>query len=272
MNTPEAQADVGYGGIKAFAFCDNVVETIESMWNMFKMFYQPSFTGSHVPLYMEEVFLEFMKDAVGVEYELRETRIVDIDPDTVQSGDFLATMRTDGLGAIIMYGTGARVGHNTMALRFDGELYVVESTDPVIRRRPWADFLAAAEASDTSVTYHRLSDEARAKFDEKKAQDFFYETEGLPYGYYNFLYGWVDTPNDNWPPLLPREFVPILYKLVEEIDPKLAYNMFSQALNKRLGVDGKNISEIAELAAERNMSITDVMAMPEQDGWIYSGV
>ena len=26
MNTPQAQADVGYGGIKAFAFCDDVVE------------------------------------------------------------------------------------------------------------------------------------------------------------------------------------------------------------------------------------------------------
>lgn len=25
MNSPEAQADVGYGGIKAFAFCENVV-------------------------------------------------------------------------------------------------------------------------------------------------------------------------------------------------------------------------------------------------------
>lgn len=36
-------------------------------------------------------------------------------------------MRLDGLGQIIMYGTGAYLGHNTMALRFDGELYIVES-------------------------------------------------------------------------------------------------------------------------------------------------
>ena len=32
MNTPEAQADVGYGGIKAFAFCENVIQDIESLW------------------------------------------------------------------------------------------------------------------------------------------------------------------------------------------------------------------------------------------------
>jgi hypothetical protein len=36
-------------------------------------------------------------------------------------------MRLDGLDEIIMYGTGSHVGHSTMALRFDGELYIVES-------------------------------------------------------------------------------------------------------------------------------------------------
>lgn len=38
-------------------------------------------------------------------------------------------MRLDGLDPMIMYGTGAKIGHNVMALRFDGELYVVESQD-----------------------------------------------------------------------------------------------------------------------------------------------
>jgi len=108
-----------------------------------------------------------------------------------------------------------------------------------------------------------LSDETRAKFDVEKAKQFFTETEGLPYGYYNFLYGWVDSANDNWPPLVPREFVPILFKVVEDVMPTLAYNFFGEALNKRLGVDGKTISEIAKISAERGMSVADVMAMPE---------
>ena len=63
-----------------------------------------------------------------------------------------------------------------------------------------------------------------------------------------------------------------MFKLVEDISPTLAYNFFSEALNKRLGTDGKNISEIAEIAAGQNMSISDVMAMTEMDGWIYSGL
>ena len=50
---------------------------------------------------LEKAILGFMKDAMGIELEERETRKVDIDVDTVQSGDFIGTMRTDGLGLII---------------------------------------------------------------------------------------------------------------------------------------------------------------------------
>lgn len=38
-------------------------------------------------------------------------------------------MRLDGLDPMIMYGTGSHSGHTTTALRFDGELYIVESQD-----------------------------------------------------------------------------------------------------------------------------------------------
>lgn len=108
-----------------------------------------------------------------------------------------------------------------------------------------------------------MKPELRASFDEKAANDFFFQTEGLPYGYHNFLYGWVDTANDNWPPLLPKEIVPVAFKLFEDLEPAKAYVFFTEALNKRLGVDGKNISEVAEIAAGRGMSIEDVMAMVE---------
>ena len=170
-------------------------------------------------------------------------------------------MRLDGLDPMIMYGTGSRVGHNVMALRFEGELYVVESQDawywPThgLQRTKWADWIKYAENASFNVTWHRLSADSRAKFDEKKANDFFFQTEGLPYGYHNFLYGWVDTANADWPPLLAKEFVPVMFKLIEDIDPKLAYNFFTEALNKRMGVDGKNISEMAALAAESNLSV-----------------
>ena len=64
-------------------------------------------------------------------------------------------------------------------------------------------------------------------------------TEGLPYGYHNFLYGWIDTPLDNWPPLLPSYGVPIVFSILEKILPTTAFTFFTEALNKRLGVRDK---------------------------------
>ena len=73
MNTPEAQADVGFGGIKAFAFCENVIQDVESLWTTLKGFVggitdHPKWPiiGSHVPPYMEKVNVEFIKENIGV--------------------------------------------------------------------------------------------------------------------------------------------------------------------------------------------------------------
>jgi hypothetical protein len=83
-----------------------------------------------------------------------------------------------------------------------------------------------------------LSPAARAKFNEKAAQDFFFETEGVPYGYHNFLFGWIDTPEDNWPPLLPAGFVPIVMSVLSRLAPAAADSFYLQAMNKRFGVVG----------------------------------
>ena len=134
MNNPEAQADVGFGGIKAFGFCEGVIPEVESLWNFAKCFLggitdHPHLPviGSHVPPYMEKANIRFLSESMSLELEERETQKVTVDPDLIQSGDFLAIFRLDGLDPIIMYGTGSHIGHSTMALRFDGELYVVES-------------------------------------------------------------------------------------------------------------------------------------------------
>jgi len=47
--------------------------------------------------------------------------------------------------------------------------------------------------------------------------------------------------------------------------------MFLDALNKRLGTSGLNFEQVAALAAEREMELQDLMAQPEQDGWMYTG-
>ena len=75
----------------------------------------------------------------------------------------------------------------------------------------------------------------RAKFNETAAWEFYNKTEGLPYGYHNFLFGWVDTPINNWPPLLPPGLVPIVFSILEDFLPNTTNIFLDQALNKRLG-------------------------------------
>jgi hypothetical protein len=152
--TKEAQADMDFGGLKVYESCDGVVEMIKSAVNMAKCFLggissHPNIpvVGSHVPPYMEKANVKFLHEAMGYDLEPRETKKIDYDPALIQDGDAMMVMRLDGLDQIIMYGTGAYVGHNTMALRFDGELYIVESQDawywptPNLQRTKWADWI-----------------------------------------------------------------------------------------------------------------------------------
>ena len=62
-----------------------------------------------------------------------------------------------------------------------------------------------------------------------------------------------------------------MFAVLEKIMPETTYIFFTEALNIRLGVEGKNIAEIAAIAADRGMSVSDVMALPEIDGWEYTG-
>jgi len=94
--------------------------------------------------------------------------------------------------------------------------------------------------------------------------------EGAPYGYHNFLWGWIDTARDNMPPALPAELLPVAFAWLETFDPTLVTKYMGEALNKRLGTEGLSLVELTMVAAERDMSLLDVMAMVEVDGWEYS--
>jgi len=271
-------------GVETFMFCEDLKDELLSVITSIKAFAGglgmngkiPLF-GPKVPEYQEKANVEFMKWAVNYDLVERETQKVEIDESLVMSGDYFAVMRLDGLDQIIMYGTGSHSGHSVVALRMDGELYITESQDawywPThrIQRTPFKQWLQHAENCDFHVVHMPLSEEKRAQFNEEKAIEWFYQVEGLPYGYHNFLYGFLDTAEDNWPMLVPKDLVPVAFSIIEKIDKNLTDTFFSAALNKHLGVEGYNISQIAEEGSKRGLNISDVMAIVEQDGWNYTG-
>ena len=198
----------------------------------------------------------------------------------IHTGDFFGVLRLDGIFTVTMYGTGAHVGHCVVAMWENGELYIVESNDgagpgfwPVdrIQKTRFKQWLKWAEYGGYSVVHMPLSPENRAKFNEKAAQDWFKSVQGLPYGYHNFLYGWVDTPDDNWPVFLGKNFVPVAFALYERFNSNFTDTFYSAAINKHLGTEGLRIGALAHEAGKRGLTLSEAMAIAEQDGWKYKG-
>jgi hypothetical protein len=62
-----------------------------------------------------------------------------------------------------------------------------------------------------------LSPTYQALFNEQKAIEWFSTVEGLPYGFHNMLFGWIDTPEDNYPPPLTSELVMLFMVFVDAL-------------------------------------------------------
>jgi len=94
--------------------------------------------------------------------------------------------------------------------------------------------------------------------------------EGYPYGYHNFLFGWVDTPEQNFPDLMPYLLLPVVFEMLDHIMHPVVNSFILEALNHRLEMSGSSFSEIVSEASRRGMTLDQVMAMPEKDSWVYS--
>ena len=57
----------------------------------------------------------------------------------------------------------------------------------------------------------------RAQFNVTAAANWFKTVEGLPYGYHNFLFGWLDDVDNNLPPVLSIELAYVLFAYLERI-------------------------------------------------------
>lgn len=115
-----------------------------------------------------------------------------------------------------------------------------------------------------------LTPKAREAFNETAAQEFFFRTEGLPYGFHNFLYGWID--DVNIAPLLPVGGVLQVFAIFEKMMPEVAEVFITESLNKRLNTTGLKIPQIAIEAAKLNVSSSRLITTPAIDEWKYTSI
>ena len=257
--------DLNINGLSIYMFCSGVADSFISVFNTIKLFLgglgsnpKVPIIGSHVPPYMEKENVHFLKEAMGWELTKRDVTEVILDESDLHDGDFLAVYRLDGLDEIIMWGTGGRIGHSTVALTLNGEMNIIESQDAwywpkhKIQRNPYKQWVQYAKNCDFHVAVLPLKDEYRAKFNRTAATQWFESVEGMPYGYHNFLFSWIDTVEDNYPPALPKELIVIAFEMFGNIMPSVIDTFFLQAMNHRLGTQGLNFKQVTTEAAKRN--------------------
>jgi hypothetical protein len=275
-------------GISFMRFCDSIVHIVPDLLMTAQLFLgglglNPNvpFVGSHVPMEMQLANVEFIKHATGYQWQERGNDIfIDYDPKYIQSGDFIAITRFDGVDNIIHWGAGSHAGHSTMALwdrsQDPAQLYIVESQDgwywPThgLQRTKWEDWKRQAKNADFNVVHLPLRKEFAEKFDENKAWEFFRETEGMPYGYRNFLFGWIDTPDRNFPSVLDINFAFLAFRLLEKIAHPLTDQLLKEGLNWRVGGKDLDLWQIEEAALAQGMSLNDLVAIVEPEGIKYS--
>eukprot|EP01097_Dermamoeba_algensis_P000742 TRINITY_DN1261_c0_g1_i7.p1 TRINITY_DN1261_c0_g1~~TRINITY_DN1261_c0_g1_i7.p1 ORF type:complete len:600 (-),score=151.32 TRINITY_DN1261_c0_g1_i7:101-1849(-) len=278
--------DLTTNGVRIFRFIAGEPEAVESLYQT-AMLFVPALLNQAVPEATQQHNLNFLSSYAGLNLEKRTITDVPLNESEIHSGDFFGVLRLDGLDPMLAWGMGAGTGHTTVALWIDGALYICESTTKSkywptdgIQKTPYQQWIKQAKAASYNVVHLPLSAEARAKFDEKKAVEWFHSKAlGLPYGFHNMLFTWLDTAKDNLPCLPPGrtlclspQLVQILAGLVDKYDRSISQLMFNQALNKRVGHDKPDLStvEVMYEAGKQGLNWTQLTVIPEQDEWVYN--
>eukprot|EP01106_Pelomyxa_sp_JSP_P015940 TRINITY_DN5681_c0_g1_i2.p1 TRINITY_DN5681_c0_g1~~TRINITY_DN5681_c0_g1_i2.p1 ORF type:complete len:306 (+),score=65.93 TRINITY_DN5681_c0_g1_i2:52-918(+) len=182
-------------------------------------------------------------------------------------------------------GTGGYVSHAALALEMNGTLWVVEAASEGLISTPVDKWLAMEEAeSQNPVSVLRLAKPYRDLYNNDKAIKRWKELEGLPYGVATFVYGWIDTIDQNIPyPLCPSIF-PFVMSLMDSYIPGDYDDVFNTGINQRLGnfaccprgdtcpsvhAECWDFNTTLSMITQQGKTILDILAVVEDDSWVY---
>mmetsp|Transcript_60153 Transcript_60153/g.141596 ORF Transcript_60153/g.141596 Transcript_60153/m.141596 type:complete len:550 (+) Transcript_60153:53-1702(+) len=282
--TAEEMQDLAVGGVRVFRFPKSVSDTISSAYETIKLFLGALHGGPGVPKDVAERNLKFLETYAHCEMPPRTASETMIDEDEMQSGDMLGIVRLDGLDPLIMWGTGSHLGHTAVIMRDESGVSVLESQvesnywpQDRVQRTPFKQWVTWAKEADYNVVWIPLRAEIRARFNSTAALSEFAKVKGLLYGYHNLLFGWIDTPDSNFPSPLTSELLGVALSIADPLMRKASSlpSLWNGALRQRLKMEGGEEMSTAQLIAEgekRGMTFGELMSVPEQDSWVYPGV
>ncbi|CAN1242916.1 hypothetical protein LINPERPRIM_LOCUS5502 [Linum perenne] len=264
-------------GVSIFLMQAGMLGTLRGLWDVF-----PLFTNTK---WGENANLAFLEKHMGANFEPRpQPWVTNITVDEIQSGDFLAISkirgRWGGFETLEKWVSGAYAGHSAVCLRdSQGKLWVGESGheneegEDIVAMIPWEEwweFELNKDDSNPHIALLPLRPEIRAKFNGTAAWEYALSMNGKPYGYHNMIFSWIDTISGNFPPPLDAHLVASVMTIWSQMQPTYAANMWNEALNKRLGTEGLDLSAIIVESEKRGSSFAELLTIPEQDDWVYS--
>ncbi|XP_021755784.1 uncharacterized protein LOC110720982 [Chenopodium quinoa] len=263
-------------GVSIFLLQAGMLGTLQALWEVF-----PLFTNT---AWGENSNLAFLKKHMGASFEERpKPWVTNITTDEIQSGDFLAISkirgRWGGFETLEKWVTGSYAGHSAVCLRdSDGKLWVAESGHEndkgedvvaLLTWDEWWEYELTKDNANPHIALLPLHPSLRAKFNESAAWEYARSMDGQPYGYHNLIFSWVDTIDKNYPPPLDAHLVASVMTIWYQMQPAYAANLWKEALNKRLGTEDLDLPEVLVEVEKRGSSFDQLLAIPEQDDWIY---
>lgn len=257
--------DILNNGLRIFYFPDGLLGTLIDTYQVYRIFF-----GT----YTSQNTRKFLEDNMNIKFIERPIKYYNFSEKLIKNGDLFIKTTLDGPNGLIMYGTGGRAGHMCVALWIETELYVLEATNTGIIKTPYKKWLSGLTPNNMYIMIAHLNDYYFNKFNATNAIKFFNSVEGLPYGYSNIFYSWVDTINDNYPTPLNEKLIPSLLVLTESLYSELVYDIFIKGINQRLSfylnsTQCKNMTSVFQVLDSKNITLSRLLALPEKDIWTY---
>jgi hypothetical protein len=88
--------------------------------------------------------------------------------------------------------------------------------------------------------------------------------------YRNFILGWIDTPDQNMPFVIEHDHLEFIFTILEKISRSTSDMIVGEAVNMRLQTKNLSLPEVIAEASRRGMSFNELLAVREEDKWVYS--
>jgi len=278
---PSERSELLSSGLGLFVFPEKILPMLMDGYALYK-----TFVAVNNKTVTELV--KFHKDYFGHVFPKRTQGLLDIPDSAIQTGDVFGLHAMNADYTFDWMSTGGHIGHVAIAMVIGGAPYVFETTDADFlgppgppygfHMTPFQKWKALYNAHDYEISWFRLRKDLAARItqaDLERAYEW-YKTHEMPFDVPSILFVALDTANDNYPPPTTPESLFMLLIIAEKISSLKDYidYRFLRGLNQRF-VKYYNMEPCGDLtcahqrAISLNMTLSEVAALPEIDGWRY---